>query len=58
MILLGPSGYGKTITLKYGIEWLKPLGFNNSYALMMRTKQADELNIKYISDLKNYLDSK
>ncbi|MBM7420542.1 MULTISPECIES: ABC transporter permease/substrate-binding protein [Chryseobacterium] len=43
---------------QYGIEWLKPLGFNNSYALMMRRKQAEELNIKYISDLKNYLDSK
>lgn len=43
---------------QYGIEWLKPLGFNNSYALMMRRKQTEELNIKYISDLKNYLDSK
>lgn len=43
---------------QYGIEWLKPLGFNNSYALMMRRKQAEELNIKYISDLKNYLNSK
>jgi osmoprotectant transport system permease protein len=43
---------------KYGIQWLEPLGFNNSYALMMRKKQADELKIKSISDLKNYLDSK
>lgn len=43
---------------QYGIRWLKPLGFNNSYALMMRKKQADELKIKSISDLKNYLDSK
>ncbi|WP_379963295.1 ABC transporter permease/substrate-binding protein [Epilithonimonas sp. UC225_85] len=43
---------------QYGIQWLKPLGFNNSYALMMRKKQADELKIKSISDLKNYLDSK
>ncbi|MFS4429490.1 ABC transporter permease/substrate-binding protein [Chryseobacterium sp. S90] len=42
---------------QYGIEWLKPLGFNNAYALMMRRKQANELNIKNISDLKNYLDS-
>ncbi|MCS3531706.1 ABC transporter permease/substrate-binding protein [Chryseobacterium sp. JUb7] len=37
---------------QYGIQWLKPLGFNNSYALMMRRKQAAELNIKSISDLK------
>lgn len=43
---------------QYGIQWLKPLGFNNSYALMMRKKQADELKIKSIFDLKKYLDSK
>ncbi|GAA4161328.1 hypothetical protein GCM10022217_26830 [Chryseobacterium ginsenosidimutans] len=43
---------------QYGIQWLKPLGFNNSYALMMRKKQAHELKIKSISDLKKYLDSK
>ena len=43
---------------QYGIQWLKPLGFNNSYALMMRKKQADEFKIKSISDLKKYLDSK
>lgn len=48
------SEFGK----QYGIKWLKPLGFNNSYALMMRKKQANELKIKNISDLKKYLDSK
>lgn len=42
---------------QYGIEWLKPLGFNNSYALMMRRKQSQQLKIKSISDLKNYLDT-
>jgi osmoprotectant transport system permease protein len=42
---------------QYGIQWLKPLGFNNSYALMMRKKQAKELSIKSISDLKSYLDT-
>ncbi|KMQ64495.1 ABC transporter permease [Chryseobacterium angstadtii] len=41
---------------QYGIQWLKPLGFNNAYALMMRRKQADELGIKKISDLKRYFD--
>ena len=40
---------------QYGIRWLKPLGFNNSYALMMRKKQSEKLKIKTISDLKDYL---
>ena len=35
----------------YGIEWLKPIGFNNTYALMMRKKQAENLGINSISDL-------
>jgi len=42
---------------KYSIKWLKPIGFNNAYALMMREKQAKQLNIKTISDLKRYLES-
>jgi len=40
---------------KYNIKWLKPIGFNNAYALMMRREQADKLKIKTISDLKRYL---
>ena len=43
---------------KYNIKWLKPIGFNNAYALMMREKQAKDLKIKTISDLKRYLESK
>jgi osmoprotectant transport system permease protein len=43
---------------KYHIKWLKPIGFNNAYALMMRKKQAKSLNIKTISNLKRYLESK
>ncbi|TSD64492.1 ABC transporter permease subunit [Inquilinus sp. KBS0705] len=43
---------------KYNIKWLKPIGFNNAYALMMRQKQAKELHIKTITDLKRYLDTK
>jgi len=42
---------------KYNIKWLKPIGFNNAYALMMREKEARQLNIKTISDLKRYLES-
>ncbi|UZJ66548.1 hypothetical protein OKW96_13330 [Sphingobacterium sp. KU25419] len=40
---------------KYGIQWLKPIGFNNAYALMMRNKDAHDQRIKSISDLKAYL---
>ena len=43
---------------KYHITWLKPIGFNNAYALMMRRQQADKLNINTISDLRRYVDSK
>ncbi len=40
---------------KYGITWLDQLGFNNTFAIMMRKEQAERLNIKSISDLSNYL---
>ena len=43
---------------RYHIKWLKPIGFNNAYALMMRRQQADELHINTISELKNYLEAK
>lgn len=41
---------------RYQIKWLQPIGFNNAYALMMRQKQAESLNVKTISNLKTYLD--
>lgn len=40
-------------TKRYGISWLKPIGFNNAYALMMRRQQAQEMHIASISDLQN-----
>ena len=40
------------------IKELLTLGFNNAYALMMRKRQANDLNIKTISNLKRYLESK
>jgi osmoprotectant transport system permease protein len=43
---------------RYQVKWLKPIGFNNAYALMMRRQQAKGLNIKTISNLKRYLNSK
>lgn len=42
----------------FKITWLQPIGFNNSYALMMRQKQSDDLGVKSITDLKKYLDKK
>ncbi|GAB3931731.1 ABC transporter permease/substrate-binding protein [Larkinella terrae] len=41
---------------RYKLNWLPPLGFNNTYALMMRRKQAEQLGIRSISDLKRFLD--
>ncbi len=42
-------------TKRYGIRWMQPIGFNNTYALMMRRRQADSLNIHSISLLKQYV---
>lgn len=41
---------------KYQIRWLKPIGFNNAYALMMRKKQSEAINVTTITALKKYLD--
>ena len=43
---------------RYHLRWLKPIGFNNAYSLMMRREQAERLHIRSISDLKNYLNKK
>jgi osmoprotectant transport system permease protein len=42
---------------RYDLKWLKPIGFNNAYALMMRRQQATQLKIQTISDLKMYIDN-
>lgn len=47
----------KEFIKRYKIKWLQPIGFNNAYALMMRKKQANELNIRTISQLKMYIDN-
>ncbi len=36
---------------QYGLTWLDPFGFNNSYTLTMRHMHAEELGIATISDL-------
>ncbi len=40
----------------YDLEWLQPLGFNNTYSLMMRARDAEAHDIRSISDLQRYLD--
>ncbi len=49
--------YQITTDLKeaYDIEVLPPLGFNNTFALMMRKEHADSLRISTISELSDYL---
>ena len=39
---------------RYNFLWLRPFGFNNTYTLTMRRKQAKSLGIKKISDLRRY----
>lgn len=50
-----PQAVYDTVTAAYeeqfGLTWLEPLGFNNTYALAIRQEQADELGIATISDL-------
>lgn len=46
----------KMFEQQYALEWLKPVGFNNAYALMMRSKQAQQLHVKTITNLKTYLE--
>ncbi|MGC9455580.1 MAG: glycine betaine ABC transporter substrate-binding protein [Phycisphaerae bacterium] len=40
---------------QYNLVWLEPFGFNNTYTLTMRGKQAEELGIETFSDLAEYL---
>lgn len=47
----------KEFEKRFGMAWLNPIGFNNTYALMMRKEQAETLHIKRISDLKILLDN-
>lgn len=41
---------------KFGIAMSKELGFNNTYALVMRKAQAEQFGIKTISDLRSHPD--
>lgn len=39
---------------QFGLEWLQPWGFNNTYALAMRQEDVESLGISTISDLKDH----
>jgi osmoprotectant transport system permease protein len=43
---------------EYGLRWLKPFGFNNTYTLTMRREHAERLGILTISDLAKYVDGR
>lgn len=36
---------------QYNIKWMKPYGFNNTYALMVTQETAEKYNLKTISDM-------
>ncbi|MDY7011798.1 MAG: glycine betaine ABC transporter substrate-binding protein [Planctomycetota bacterium] len=42
---------------KWNLVWLDPFGFNNTYTLTMRHKQAQKLDIRTFSDLAQYVRS-
>nr|WKN36738.1 ABC transporter permease/substrate-binding protein [Tunicatimonas sp. TK19036] len=48
----------REVEKQYNLTWMPPLGFNNTTALMMREDQAQELNIKSITDLKVQIQKK
>ena len=39
---------------KFGVGTTRPLGFNNTYALVMRRSEAQRLRLRTISDLRNH----
>ncbi len=41
---------------KFGLSWLNPLGFNNTYTLAIKRETAEKYNIKTFSDLAKYSD--
>jgi osmoprotectant transport system permease protein len=42
---------------EYGIIWLEPFGFNNTYTLTMRKEQAERMGITTISDLAEHINA-
>ncbi|HUF49097.1 MAG TPA: glycine betaine ABC transporter substrate-binding protein [Vicinamibacterales bacterium] len=42
---------------RFGIEWLRPFGINNTYALAMREDRAEALGVHTVSDLRPHAGS-
>ncbi len=40
---------------KYNLVWLRPFGFDNTYTLTMRRSHAEELGIRTITDIAEYI---
>lgn len=50
-------GYvARTFRERWGIRWLAPLGFENTYAIAMRRGAADSLGIRTLSDVARHAD--
>jgi osmoprotectant transport system permease protein len=43
---------------KFGVGMTQPLGFNNTYALVMRRDRAEKVGVRTISDLRNHSELK
>jgi len=41
----------------FNVEWLEPLGFNNTFAILVRGNEAQRLNLMTISDVSRYASS-
>lgn len=50
-------GQVRTGLKREGIECLDPLGFENTFAILMRREQAQRLKVRTISDLGKYVDT-
>ena len=50
------DGMNRLLKKREGVEWLKPFGFNNSYALAIPANKAGALRIEKYSDLVNHPD--
>jgi osmoprotectant transport system substrate-binding protein len=47
----------KEFSKKFNLQWLNPIGFNNTYALAVTQETAKKYNLKKVSDLKKYADT-
>jgi osmoprotectant transport system permease protein len=43
---------------RYGLVWLEPFGFDNTYAMVMKRQRAESLGISTISDLSRQVDTR